>query len=134
YFTSLGALGIILAFLVQIIPSEVILAYAGYLVFTGKISFAVAVFAGTLGCILEQLMLYVVSRWAGRAFILRYGKYVGVKPTMLATAEQWFEKHGTPIVFFGRFVPMLRQPISIPAGLTNMNIFKFTFYTGLASL
>jgi membrane protein DedA with SNARE-associated domain len=93
-----------------------------------------AVIAGVVGGVLQQLILYAIGRFAGRTFIERYGRYFGIKPSVLAVADRMFEKYGTPIVFFARFIPFVRQGISIPAGMTKMSLWKFNIYTGIASI
>lgn len=133
-FASLGFIGIVLAFLVEIIPSELALSFAGYLVFNGDITFLEAVAAGVIGGILQQLILYFAGLYLGRPFFNRFGKYVHLKPRHLDLAENWFTRYGTPIVFFARFIPVVRQAISIPAGMTRMNLWKFIIYTGVAAI
>ncbi|TCK07719.1 UNVERIFIED_ORG: hypothetical protein BDK47_10492 [Anoxybacillus amylolyticus] len=76
FLTSLGYVGIALALMVEVIPSEIVLAYAGYLVARGDVSFAGAVAAGTIGGTVAQLFLYWMGYYGGRPFLDQYGKYV----------------------------------------------------------
>jgi membrane protein DedA with SNARE-associated domain len=131
---SLGYAGIILGLAIEVIPSEIVLAYGGYLVWQGDISFLGAVVCGTIGAIVQQWILYAIGRYGGRPFLDRFGKYIKIKPKHMDIAERWFEKYGTGMVFFARFVPVMRQVISIPAGITRMNIWTFTVLTALASI
>jgi membrane protein DedA with SNARE-associated domain len=131
---SLGYWGIIIGLAVEVIPSEIVLGYAGYLVYKGDISFIVAVICGTIGAILQQWLLYAIGRYGGRPFLDRFGKYLHLKAKHIDMAESWFDKYGPFIVFTGRFVPVMRQAVSIPAGMARMNLWKFTWLTALASI
>ncbi|MBP1967115.1 DedA family protein [Paenibacillus aceris] len=131
---SLGYLGVILGLAIEIIPSEIVLAYAGYLVFQGHLSFWGAVAAGTVGGLVAQCIVYAIGYYGGRPFLLKYGKFILIKPKHIQLADRWFERHGSPVVFFARFIPVVRHAISIPAGVTRMNLWKFSIYTLAASL
>lgn len=131
---SLGYWGIIIGLAIEVIPSEIVLGFAGYLVYKGDISFVVAVICGTIGAILQQWLLYAIGRYGGRPFLDKFGKYLHLKAKHLDMAESWFEKYGSFIVFTGRFVPVMRQAVSIPAGMARMNLWRFTWLTALASV
>jgi membrane protein DedA with SNARE-associated domain len=131
---SLGYWGIIIGLAIEVIPSEIVLGYAGYLVYQDIISFPVAVLCGTIGAILQQWLLYAIGRYGGRPFVDRFGKYLHLKAKHIDLAERWFEKYGSIIVFTGRFVPVMRQVVSIPAGMARMNLWRFTWLTTLASI
>ncbi|MBB6731940.1 DedA family protein [Cohnella zeiphila] len=131
---SLGYFGIIIGLAIEVIPSEVVLAYGGYLVSKGDINFWVAVLCGTIGAILQQWLLYAIGRYGGRPFLDKFGKFLHLKPKHIDLAEKWFDKYGPIIVFTGRFVPVMRQVVSIPAGIARMNLTKFTILTVAASL
>lgn len=131
---DLGYWGIIIGLAIEVIPSEIVLAYAGFLVFRGEVSFPVAVICGVIGALLQQWLLYAIGRYGGRPFVDRFGKYLHLKPKHIDIAERWFEKHGTIIVFTARFVPVMRQVISIPAGMARMKLSVYTLLTALASI
>jgi len=131
---SLGYFGIVIGLAVEVIPSEVVLAYGGYLVSQGDINFWMAVLCGTIGAILQQWLLYAIGRFGGRPFLDKFGKFLHLKPKHIDLAEQWFNKYGPIIVFTGRFVPVMRQVVSIPAGIARMNLTLFTVLTIAASL
>lgn len=132
YLTELGYLGIAIALMIEVIPSEVVLSYGGYLVSLGKISFVGAVIAGTIGGVLAQLFLYWMGYYGGRPFLDKFGKYILINKKHLDQAEQWFHKYGTGIIFTARFIPIVRHAISIPAGVARMSFWKFLIYTTLA--
>ena len=129
FFQEMGYLGIALGLMIEIIPSELVLGFGGYLIGTGVINFWGALLAGVIGGTLAQLFLYWAGYFGGRPFLLKYGKYIFIKETQIDAAEQWFEKYGVGVVFTARFIPIVRHAISIPAGIAKMSFVKFTVYT-----
>ncbi|WP_257131796.1 MULTISPECIES: DedA family protein [unclassified Bacillus (in: firmicutes)] len=132
FFASLGYLGVALGLMIEVIPSEIVLAYAGYLVAGGHINFVGAVVAGVIGGTIAQLFLYWLGYFGGRPIIEKYGKYILINKHHLDLAEKWFSKYGVGVVFTARFIPIVRHAISIPAGLAKMPIGKFSLYTVIA--
>lgn len=131
---GLGYWGIIIGLSIEVIPSELVLGFAGYLVHKGEVTFLGAVICGTIGAVIQQWILYAIGRYAGRPFFDKYGKFLKIKPHHLDAAERWFQKYGSGIVFTARFVPVMRQVISIPAGMARMNFGLYTLLTTLASI
>jgi len=129
FLIDLGYIGIALALMIEVIPSEIVLAYAGYLVSRGEVSFVGAVIAGTIGGTIAQLFLYWLGLYGGRPFLDKYGKYLLIKKAHLDLSEEWFRKYGPGVIFTARFIPVVRHAISIPAGIANMSWIKFTLYT-----
>ena len=132
---DLGHLGIFVAALVEtlfpIIPSELIFPLAGYVAQDQNLGLEYAItmaLAGSLGSTLGAIIIYYISLKLGRKVLLRIGKYVLINEKKLERAEIWFEKHGQLAVFLGRLAPGIRELISIPAGLSKMNIIYFTFF------
>jgi len=115
------------------IPSELILPLAGFYVGQGEMTFILAVLAATLGSLAGALILYAVARFGGRALVLRFGRILRIKPSDLDRADHWFDRHGAPIVLFGRLVPGARSLVSIPAGLSEMPVGKFIGLTTAGS-
>jgi membrane protein DedA with SNARE-associated domain len=110
------------------VPSEVILPFAGYLVFQGKLDFWIVVLVATLGAIIGTLIDYSIGYYLGRAAILRYGKYVRLNENHLKTSERWFARHGNITVFGCQFVPLIRTLVAFPAGISEMKLWKFVLY------
>jgi membrane protein DedA with SNARE-associated domain len=127
--TSLGYLGIALGLMIEIIPSEIVLAYGGYLLSQGKISLMGAIIAGVIGGTIAQLFIYWIGRYGGRPFLERFGKLIGIKRNHIDLSEQWFNRYGPGVIFSARFIPIVRHAISIPAGIAKMSQVKFTLYT-----
>lgn len=124
--------GIVIGLMIEVIPSEVVLAYGGYLVSIDKINFVGAVIAGTIGGVIAQWFIYWLGYFGGRPVIMKYGKYLLIKEHHVTMAERWFERYGVSVIFSARFIPVVRHAISIPAGMAKMPFGQFTFYTALA--
>jgi len=132
FFSDMGYFGIMFGLMIEIIPSELVLGYGGYLISQGKMGFVGAVLAGTIGGTMAQLFLYWAGSLGGRPFLLKYGKYILINEHQMDAAELWFKKYGAGVVFIARFIPIVRHAISIPAGIAKMSLIRFIIYTGLA--
>jgi membrane protein DedA with SNARE-associated domain len=115
------------------LPSELILPLAGFYVGQGEMTFVLAVLAATLGSVAGALLLYTLARFGGRRVVLRLGKVLRVKERDLDRGDEWFDRHGGWVVLFGRLVPGARSLVSIPAGLSEMPVVRFTALTALGS-
>ncbi|MFA5249377.1 MAG: DedA family protein [Candidatus Paceibacterota bacterium] len=116
------------------VPSEIIMPFAGYLVWTGKFSFWLVVIWGTIGNLVGSVLAYAAGYYGGRPFIEKYGKYIFLSSRDLAVADKWFVKYGSSSIFFSRLLPVIRTFISLPAGIARMPFGKFCFYTAAGSL
>ncbi|MBC2857368.1 DedA family protein [Cetobacterium sp. 2A] len=114
-------------------PSEVSMIPAGYFISQGKMTFFMAIGAGILGSILGSSLNYFLGKYLGREFLSKYGKYVFISHEKLEKMDILFKEKGKSIVFFGRLIPVVRQYISFPPGISNMNFYVFMFLTGLGS-
>lgn len=135
---SLGYWGIFLGMTIESacipLPSEIIMTFAGYVVYEGKMAFWGVVLVGTLGNLIGSLIAYYVGWWGGRPLLEKYGKYILITHNKLNLADEWFEKYGHEAVLISRMLPGLRTFISLPAGITHMNLKKFILYTVVGSL
>ncbi|HSA98238.1 MAG TPA: DedA family protein [Candidatus Nitrosotenuis sp.] len=125
-------IGAIIATTIPIIPSEVLYPLAGFVASQNHMSvFEVALvgLAGGAGATVASIALYVISLKLGRDAILKHLRHTRISEKRLVKAEQWFERYGEKMVFFCRMVPVLRELISIPAGLLGMRPVKFLIYT-----
>jgi len=114
-------------------PSEIVLVPAGYLASEEKMSISLIMLSGLGGSILGAFINYYLAFFVGRKFLQRYGKYFFIKESTLEKMENYFQKHGAISTFIGRLIPGIRQLISIPAGLSKMNIATFALYTSLGA-
>lgn len=136
---SLGYPGLVLIMVIENvfppIPSEVVLPLAGFLAQGGEAGFTLplVVLAGGLGSVIGALILYGFGAWArrhgGRRTVLAVGRYVFLTENDLDKAEKWFERYRALAVFTGRFVPIVRSLVSIPAGYNEMPIVLFLALT-----
>jgi len=120
------------------IPSEVVLPFAGFYAGRGDASVPGMMLAATVGSVVGAWILYGLAAWIGpdrlRAFVVRRGRWFGVKEPDLDRAEAWFDRRADAAVLFGRCVPLVRSIVSIPAGFRRMPFLRFTLYTALGSL
>ena len=114
-------------------PSEVAMVPAGYLAFHGKMDPFVATLMGLLGSLAGAYFNYFFARAAGLPFLQRYGKYFFVPAQKLERATAAFQRHGEIATFICRMIPVVRQLISVPAGIARMGLARFGFYTGLGA-
>ncbi len=119
------------------IPSEVIFPLVGYTVQNRGLGLENAISmatVGALGSTAGAVLIYFISGKVGRAAIARFGKRVRIGEHDIEKAENWFEKYGPIAVFTGRMIPGVREIISIPAGIAQMNFAKFVGYTFAGSV
>ncbi|MEU1603671.1 DedA family protein [Micromonospora matsumotoense] len=135
---SLGAVGV--AFLVALesiippIPSEIVLAMAGYLAAEGRFHLAVIVLAATVGSLVGALVLYWLGAALGEERLKRWLDHIPlVDREDLEKADRWFERHGRWAVLIGRLVPVVRSLVSVPAGANRMPMGEFVLLTTLGS-
>ncbi len=114
-------------------PSEIVMIPAGYLAYKGEMNLFLAIFFGILGSLAGALFNYVLALKFGRTFIIKYGKFVFFKEETLEKMEEFFIKHGHISTFSGRLIPVIRQYISLPAGIAKMNLMLFSIYTSLGA-
>ncbi|HOT89423.1 MAG TPA: DedA family protein [Bacteroidales bacterium] len=119
----------ILESMIMPIPSEAVMPFAGFLIESGRFTFAGVVFFSTLGSIVGSLISYYMGYYGGRPIVDKYGKYLLLNHHHLELTEKYFTKKGELTIFISRFIPVVRHLISIPAGMGKMNIWKFSIYT-----
>lgn len=115
------------------LPSEVIMPFAGYLVYTGRFNLYAVAAVGALGCNLGSLAAYLVGYYGGRPLVERYGSYVLLTQRELDHAEHFFGRYGSATVFIARLLPVVRTFIALPAGVARMPQGRFHLYTFVGS-
>lgn len=134
---SIGILGaglfIAIESIVIPLPSEFVLLLSGFNVSIGEFQFIPLLIATTTGSLIGALVLYTVGYGISKDRVNyltdRFGKYVGIKQSEVDKAFKWFDKYGAWTIFFGRLFPLVRSLVSIPAGLSEMNVIKFGLLT-----
>ena len=136
--SRLGYAGIVLLMAIESacipLPSEIIMPFSGYLVYTGRFNLWAVGVAGAFGCVAGSLVAYWVGMYGGRPLIEKYGRYLLVSRHDLDLADRWFDRFGEVIVFASRLLPAIRTFIAFPAGVARMNLKKFVIYTFAGSL
>ncbi len=136
--SRLGYAGVVLLMAIESacipLPSEIIMPFSGYLVYTGRFNLWAVGVAGAFGCVVGSLVAYWVGMYGGRPLIEKYGRYILLSSHDLDLADRWFARFGEVIVFASRLLPAVRTFIAFPAGVARMNIKKFVIYTFAGSL
>lgn len=115
------------------VPSELVMIPAGYLAAKGQLDPFLATAAGAFGSLIGASANYLLGRYAGRAFLLRYGKYFLINERKYHEAEALFLKNANLATFVGRLIPVIRHLISLPAGVFGMPLLPFALITTLGA-
>lgn len=115
------------------LPSEIIMPFAGYLVYAGQLNLFWVATAGAIGCNLGSIPAYWLGAWGGRPAVERFGRYILLSRHDLDRTQNFFEKYGGITVLLGRLLPVVRTFIALPAGIARMNQFRFHLYTFIGS-
>ncbi len=120
------------------IPSELILAFGGFLTTTTDLTIVGMIISSSLGAIVGAIMLYglglMLSVEKLKNTIVKFGPYIRLKYSDVERAMKWFDTKGMITVFFCRMIPVLRSLISIPAGMAKMKLTPFLLYTTLGTI
>ena len=132
--------GVFLASLIETIfppiPSEAVFPVAGYSILKNEMSVFHIIGVGIIGgcgATVGAFVIYTISKRLGRVGLIKYLKYIKIKEKSLEKADHWFEKYGDKSVIIGRVIPGIRELVSIPAGIFNMNPIKFLIFTFIGS-
>ena len=131
--SAMGYGGIVLLMAIESacipLPSEIIMPFAGYLVYRGEMTLHGAALAGAIGCVVGSIPAYYLGQYGGRPLIERYGRYVLISHRELDLADRLFQRWGQWVVFAGRLLPVVRTFIAFPAGVSRMPMGRFVAYT-----
>ncbi|MFA6022784.1 MAG: DedA family protein [Candidatus Pacearchaeota archaeon] len=132
---SLGYFGLVLLMALESmifpLPSELVMPFAGFLIYQGDFNLFSVIIFSTIGTIIGSLLSYYIGYYLGEPFFEKYGKWFLLNKHDLDLTKRFFQRYGDKTIFISRFIPVVRHLISIPAGVGKMNIWKFTFYTAL---
>ena len=135
--SAMGYPGIVLLMAIESacipLPSEIIMPFAGYLVFTGRFDLVLVATAGAIGCNVGSTIAHAVGKYGGRPFVERWGAYVLISRRDLDVAERFFARYGSITVFVSRLLPVIRTFIALPAGMARMPQLRFQIYTFVGS-
>ncbi len=111
------------------LPSEIIMPFSGYLVYTGRFSLLWVATAGAIGCNLGSELAYSVGYYGGRPLVNKFGRYILLSKKEVDWSVSFFERHGSITVFVSRLLPVVRTFIALPAGIARMPRLRFHVYT-----
>ena len=120
------------------LPSEIVIPPAIWKAASGELNIYLVVLFATFGAILGAMFNYLMARWLGRVIVYslaesKVGRLFLLNRAKVEHAEAYFNRHGKSSTFIGRLIPGVRHLISIPAGLSKMNIKQFVLYTAIGS-
>jgi len=119
------------------IPSEITMTFAGFLAGLGVMNFWFAILIGALGNLFGSILAFWLGERMGetwiRIAIKKWGKWILIHEKDFDMSLTWFKKYGQGITFGSRLLPIVRTFISLPAGIANMNVTKFSIYTFIGS-
>ncbi len=141
FMTQYGYIGVfILVFLEYVIhpfPSEIILTFAGFMTSQSNLNIFIVCLITVIAAVLGALVLYSIGAFIGEErlykFVDKRGKYIGIKTQDLDKTIKWLDKYGHWAIFIGRFIPIVRTLISLPAGITKMNLPVFILLTAIGT-
>jgi len=135
---ALGLPGIFVLMLLESacipVPSEATMLFAGFNVSRGEYSLVAATLVGTFANLVGSWVAYAVGYYGRIDILEKHGRKLHIKPSHLAWADRWFERHGDATVFFTRMLPIVRTFISLPAGVARMPFWRFSVLTVLGCL
>jgi membrane protein DedA with SNARE-associated domain len=135
--SSTGYLGVVVLMAIESacipLPSEIIMPFAGYLVYTGHFNLLWAATAGAIGCNVGSVIAYEIGYYGGRPLVEKYGRYIWLSRHDLELADRFFLKFGSAAVFIARLLPVVRTFIALPAGIARMPRLRFHIYTFVGS-
>ena len=135
---DLGLAGVFVLMLLESacipIPSEATMLFAGFNVSEGHYSLIAVTLVGTFANLLGSWIAYAVGYYGRIDILEKHGRKLHIKPSHLAWADRWFQRHGDATVFFTRMLPVIRTFISLPAGVARMPFWRFTILTTLGCI
>jgi membrane protein DedA with SNARE-associated domain len=130
---DLGLLGVFFLMVAESacipVPSEATMLFAGFNVSDGHYTLFEAVAVGSVANLVGSWAAYALGYYGRIDILEKHGRKLHIKPSHLAWADRWFERHGSATVFFTRMLPIIRTFISLPAGVAKMPFWRFTVLT-----
>jgi membrane protein DedA with SNARE-associated domain len=115
------------------IPSELVMPFAGYLAAKGDFSLPIVIAINSVAALTGSGISYWIGKAGGKPLLLRYGKYALIRAKDIERTESFFSRHGKATILIGRFLPVVRHIISVPAGVARMPLVPFFTQTFIGS-
>ena len=115
------------------IPSELVMPLAGAMASRGDFSLPLVLVINSVAALVGSTICYYIGAKGGKPFLERYGKFFLLRKHDLEKTERVFAKHGKWVILIGRFLPVVRHVISIPAGIARMPLRTFWLQTFIGS-
>jgi membrane protein DedA with SNARE-associated domain len=135
--STLGYFGVMLLMAIESacipLPSEVIMPFSGYLVYTGQFRLWLVALVGAIGCNVGSAIAYEIGYYGGRPLVARYGSYILLSQRELDWTDHFFARFGDATVLISRMLPVVRTFIALPAGVARMPRLRFHVYTFVGS-
>lgn len=135
--SAMGYFGVMLLMAVESacipLPSEVIMPFSGYLVYTGQFKLWLVALTGAIGCNIGSAVAYEIGYYGGRPLVERFGSYLLLSKQELDWTDRFFARFGDLTVLISRMLPVVRTFIALPAGVARMPRLRFHAYTFLGS-
>jgi membrane protein DedA with SNARE-associated domain len=117
------------------VPGETMLVTAAiYAGTTGRLSIVLVIAASAAGAIVGDNIGYTIGRTGGYRLVKRYGRYIRLEENRLRLGEYLFHKHGSKVVFFGRFISVLRIFAAFLAGVNRMHWRRFLIFNAAGGI
>jgi membrane protein DedA with SNARE-associated domain len=115
------------------IPSLLVMPFAGFMAARGVFSLPAILAINSAAALTGSAISYWIGSRGGKPLLVKYGKYILVRPADLEKTEAWFARNGAWAIFIARFVPIIRHIISVPAGIARMKLSTFFLQTFLGA-
>ncbi|SDE43035.1 membrane protein DedA, SNARE-associated domain [Priestia aryabhattai B8W22] len=137
FITGYGYIAIFLMLVLGIvglpIPDEVMMTIVGFFTHTGVLNYPLAIIVSFFGALLGMMISYLIGRKAGRPFIDKFGKWIGLKEKRMLKVENWLKKYGPYSLIFGYFIPGIRHVTCYFSGIGKMELKTYTLFAAIGA-
>jgi membrane protein DedA with SNARE-associated domain len=116
------------------IPDETLLAFAGYLVFKGRLAFGPTLLSAFLGSVTGITISYLLGRGPGMFLLHKFGPVLRIHHAQMEQTQQWFARRGKFLLMFGYFIPGVRHLTALVAGSSGLRVGIFALYAYVGAL
>lgn len=128
-FNHYGYIVLLIALILELIafplPGEALMTYCGYVIYEGKMSWAISILIATLGVGIGITLSYFIGKILGVAFFEKYGHYIHMDKNRLDKISVWFERYGNKVLIVAYFIPGVRHVTGYFSGITKVSYKKF---------